>query len=122
MKAIGYKNREIKGHYIIFSLLVGICGALVGTIFGLLISSYITDMYAMFFNLPEKILGYNLQVIGYAIFISTVISAGAGWSAANTVAGIQPAESMRPETPKISSHSRWNQCHLFGPDSHLNGK
>ena len=106
MKAIGYKNREIKGHYIIFSLLVGICGALAGTIFGLLISSYITDMYAMFFNLPEKILGYNLQVIGYAFLLSTVISAGAGWSAANTVAGIQPAESMRPETPKISSHSR----------------
>lgn len=105
MKAIGYKNWEIKGHYIIFSLLVGIGGALVGTIFGLLISSYITDMYAMYFNLPQKILGYNIKVISNAFLLSIAISAMAGWSAANSVTVIQPAESMRPETPKISSHS-----------------
>ena len=105
MKALGYTSREIKSHYIIYSLLVGFCGALTGTIFGILLSGYITDMFALYFNLPEKILGYNLPVIGNAFLLSIIIAAAAGWSAANAVTGIQPAESMRPETPKIGSHS-----------------
>lgn len=105
MKALGYTSREIKSHYIIYSLLVGFCGALAGTIFGILLSGYITDMFALYFNLPEKILGYNLPVIGNAFLLSIIIAAAAGWSAANAVTGIQPAESMRPETPKIGSHS-----------------
>ena len=105
MKALGYTSREIKSHYIIYSLLVGFCGALAGIILGILLSSYITDMFALYFNLPEKILGYNLPVIGNAFLLSIIIAAAAGWSAANAVTGIQPAESMRPETPKIGSHS-----------------
>ena len=55
--------------------------------------------------MPEKILGYNLSVIGNAFLLSIIIAAAAGWSAANAVTVIQPAESMRPETPKIGSHS-----------------
>lgn len=105
MKALGYKSGEIKKHYIIYSLLVGICGALIGTLFGILFSGYITNMFAMFFNLPEKILGYNFQVIGNAFLLSISIAIVAGWSASNSVTGIQPAESMRPETPKIASRS-----------------
>ena len=105
MKALGYTSREIKSHYIIYSLLVGFCGALAGTILGILLSGYITDMFALYFNLPEKILGYNLPVIGNAFLLSIIIAAAAGWSAANAVTVIQPAESMRPETPKIGSHS-----------------
>lgn len=105
MKALGYKNWEIKGHYIIYALLIGILGALVGTIFGLSMSGYITNMYAMFFNLPEKLLGYNLGVIGNAFLLSTFVSVLAGWSASSSVTTIQPAESMRPETPKIGSRS-----------------
>lgn len=105
MKALGYNNREIKGHYIVYSLLVGILGALLGTVFGLAMSGYITEMFAMYFNLPEKVLGYNLSVIGYAFLLSTLVSVTAGWSAAGSVTRIQPAESMRPETPKIGSRS-----------------
>jgi putative ABC transport system permease protein len=105
MKALGYKNLEIKGHYMIYSLLIGVLGALLGSIFGLSMSGYITEMYAMFFNLPEKLLGYNLRVIGNAFLLSTVVSVIAGWTAASSVTHIQPAESMRPDTPKIGSRS-----------------
>ncbi len=113
MKAIGYKNWEIKGHYIIFSLLVGIGGALVG------ISSAFSYPAISLICMPcistcRKNTGLYIKVISNAFLLSIAISAMAGWSAANSVTVIQPAESMRRKLLKSAVIAGWNQYHLFG--------
>ncbi|MDD3894709.1 MAG: FtsX-like permease family protein [Syntrophomonadaceae bacterium] len=105
MKAIGYNNWEIKFHYIIYSVLIGLTGVIAGSGLGLLLSGYMTDTYSLYFNLPQKLAGYNWGVIGNAFLLSITVSVLAGLSAANAVTVINPAESMRPESPKTGSRS-----------------
>ncbi len=100
MKALGYRSRQVILHYTGYSVLVALCGAFLGTLFGLALSSFMSDTYAMYFNLPTTIGAVNTQAIVYGFVFSIVISTLAGLTACRSVVTINPAESMRPEPPK----------------------
>lgn len=100
MKAIGYNSRQVILHYTGYSVLVALCGAVLGVLLGLSLASVMSQAYAMYFNLPATIGAVNHQAILYGFLLSTGVSTLAGLTACRSVTGIKPAEAMRSEPPK----------------------
>lgn len=100
MKAIGYSSRQIMLHYIGYALTVAFAGALLGAVTGVTLASVMSQIYAAYFNLPDTISGLNSQAVLYGFMSCAAVSLAAGWSASRSVVGINPAESMHPESPK----------------------
>jgi putative ABC transport system permease protein len=105
MKAIGYDNYRIMGHYASYAVAVSILGALLGTILGLFLAGSISQVYAQFFNLPGGIQGYNMKSIFYGFILSLGVGLIAGLTASRSVTLIHPAEAMRSEPPRSNGKS-----------------
>lgn len=100
MKAIGYTNARILLHYILYSLLIALTGAIPAVFAGLLVGVKFTQLYNQIFSIPVmKIKIYwDLLIIG--VLLSTVFCLLAGYNSAKRVLDIDPAQAMRSETPK----------------------
>ncbi|AGL02407.1 ABC transporter permease [Desulfoscipio gibsoniae] len=110
MKALGYSNRQVILHYTGYSILVALCGAILGTLLGLALASVMSQAYAMYFNLPSTIGAVNTQAMVYGFVLSIAISTLAGLTACRSVVTINPAESMRPEPPKGGGRTPVESC------------
>ncbi len=100
MKAIGYNSRQVILHYTGYSILVALCGSLLGALLGLALAGVMSQAYAMYFNLPATIGAVNTRAILYGFLLSLGVSTLAGLTACRSVTAISPAEAMRPEPPK----------------------
>lgn len=110
MKALGYSNTRIMGHYTVYALAVSLFGAILGTVLGLILAGGISDLFAKYFNLPGGLKSFDSKTILYALCLSLGIGTAAGFSGARGVLYIQPAEAMRPEPPQSYGKSlleRW---------------
>ncbi|MFT9494956.1 ABC transporter permease [Anaerosolibacter sp.] len=100
LKAIGYGNYEILSHYVKFSLVIGITGAMIGNGVGIMLSGLLAQVYVMYYNLPllrsQIYYGYMVN----AVLLTCIFCIFAGLMGARPVLGIMPADSMRPEAPK----------------------
>lgn len=100
-KAMGYTNAQIIGHYTLFSLLIGICGAVPGLALGTWLAGVIATMYASeFYNVPEMAGRIYPEYYAGAMVLALSFCLGAGLWGARSVMGITPAEAMRPELPR----------------------
>jgi len=99
LKAIGYSNLQIVWHYTSYAILVSLVGAVFGTLAGMGMAKVMSDVYALFFNLPQTIGGLNVQVVIQGFLISSMVGAASGLFASRSVLRITPAEAMRPEPP-----------------------
>ena len=99
MKALGYDDLKIIGHYTGYALCVSLLGCLLGIILGILLASYMSEIYNQYFNLPQAIGGLNLKSLFQSIVLSLSVGAASGFLAARSVIKIYPAEAMRPEVP-----------------------
>jgi len=106
MKAIGYSSRQIIGHYAGYSIGIGLAGALLGSGLGILLAGAFSDLYAMYFNLPYTIGGFNYAVLVKGVALSLGVAAIAGIVSTRGVVRINPAEAMRPEPPQ-QGHAIW---------------
>ncbi len=99
MKALGYDNWQIMFHFTGYALCVTTVGAIIGTSLGIVMASGVSNMYALYFNLPQTIGGINVKAVIYSFLLSTMVGAASGFTASRKVTGINPAEAMRPEPP-----------------------
>ena len=100
MKALGYNNLDVLGHYTKFSLLIGLVGSVVGTILSIPLSAAFTDLYIMYMNIPMfKMKVYYIYIV-YGIVLTSIFCIVSGLIGARSVLKIFPADSMRPEAPK----------------------
>jgi putative ABC transport system permease protein len=99
LKAFGYDNRAVGGHYLQLALTAVAGGVVLGILLGAWLGSAMTELYTAFFHFP--ILRYELRFS--VILISFLISfAAAGFGALAAVkkaVTLPPAEAMRPEPP-----------------------
>lgn len=99
LKALGYRARELRLHYLEFAIVICALGALLGIALGLLGARALMILYAQYFKFPEFIFRFQ----PWTILGATLVSFGAGTLGA--VLGVQkavaipPAEAMRPEAP-----------------------
>ncbi|WP_313341944.1 FtsX-like permease family protein [Sedimentibacter sp.] len=100
LKALGFTEVEVLVHYLKYAASVGIIGGFLGSIFGTALSGWMTNYYLVFFSIPML----EAKVYYYRIFISVVLSLLfciiSGFLGVRGIIKINPAESMKPESPK----------------------
>ena len=101
LKALGYANREIAGHYVKWSLVITTAGTLIGIGGGAWLGLQLVGLYNLYFRFPA--LTYTLAA-GTAL-TAAGIAFGAGvlgaLSGVLRAARLPPAEAMRPEAPPV---------------------
>ncbi len=100
LKALGYGNFGILSHYVKFALVIGITGALIGNVTGVMLSSLLAQVYVIYYNLPLLKADIYYVYMVYAVLLTSIFCVVAGLMGARPVLGIMPADSMRPEAPK----------------------
>ncbi len=101
LKAMGFTNLQIMGHYTLFSLLIGITGAVPGLLIGTWLAGVVAAMYASdFYNVPDMVGKIYPEYYIGALALALLFCFGAGMWGARSVIEITPADAMRPETPR----------------------
>ena len=100
LKAVGYSNLELAGHYLQWSLGISLAGAALGILAGAWLGRGMTGLYVDFFRFPE--LSYRLPPVFAleALGIGVVAGVIGALDAVRRVARLAPAEAMRPPAPE----------------------
>ncbi len=99
LKAFGFSNREIGGHYLKFSLIIVVSGMSLGTLGGIGLGHQLVDMYTLFFRFPSLEFRLATPVVLAAIGVSTLAAVVGVAGAVKAAVQLPPAEAMRPEAP-----------------------
>jgi putative ABC transport system permease protein len=99
MRGLGYSRAAILGHYVGFSLFVGLIGSLLGVALGQFLGRGLTTMYVAELNLPFIINTTHWGIIFTGVLIGTLIPVIAGLIPAWSTMKMQPATAMRPAPP-----------------------
>ncbi len=101
LKAFGYTNRDIAGHYARLAFGIGTVGVLLGWFLGYWLGLYHTRLYADFYHFPFLLFRPGPQ----AFMIAGAVSMGAALigalAAVRAAAALPPAEAMRPPAPPL---------------------
>jgi putative ABC transport system permease protein len=99
LKSFGYTKAAVAWHYLKFSLLTVMAGAIAGIVLGAWLGRGLAGLYTDFYHFPKL----EFVLSGFAISIallSAVLSAAAGAALAiRHILKLPPAEAMRPESP-----------------------
>jgi len=104
-RAFGYSTLDLAAHYLKIALAVGVLGALVGTGLGLWFAQGLGELYRQFFSFPLLALTVDPVAVAGGWAASLVFATAGALGAVRTVARLEPAESMRPEVPRIYHRS-----------------
>ncbi len=110
MKALGCDNFQLMALYSGYSLVASIFGAFAGILGGYGLATLLTRLYSAYFNLPRLGGPLHNRAAWIAMFLSLAVGFLAGVSATRQILSIQPAESMRPPSPRVVRKSlleRW---------------
>lgn len=100
LKALGYSDREVLGHYLSFGVAVGVAGGLAGIGLGLGMTVLFLRVYRMFFEFPEFLWRFNYDLLGLGMLISIAFSILGTLKGVWHVLQLHPAEAMRPRPPE----------------------
>jgi putative ABC transport system permease protein len=99
IKALGYGNAAIAGHYVKWSLIVASAGSLLGVALGAWLGWAFTKMYTLFFHFPVLLYSLNVRVAALGMAIGLGAAVLGALSAVRRAVDLPPAEAMRPEPP-----------------------
>lgn len=101
LKAFGYGNVRIAGHYMQMVLIIVAIGTGLGVLSGTALGYWFSNIYRDLFELPYL----NFHVAPGFVLAAFGISSGAGLlgalAAVRTAARMRPADAMRPEAPAV---------------------
>lgn len=120
LKSFGYSSGEILYHYMSYAVLVGVIGGALGGISGIALAQPMTEMYKEYFSIPNLTSSFSVYYMLLGIIISLGTSLIAGFQGSKKVLKLQPAEAMRPETPKAANKTIAERIKLFW--NSLNGQ
>ncbi len=99
LKACGFSNRQIGGHYFKFSLAIVIGGVGLGALGGIMLGRELVVMYHLFFRFPQLNFQLDSRVLVAAGAVSALAAFGGVAGAVRRAVRLPPAEAMRPEAP-----------------------
>ncbi len=99
LKAFGYAHWAVGRHYLKMVFLVCICGAISGTIVGMILGRKMMTIYAEFYRYPELYYHLPPEVILGAFAVCTVATMLGTLNVVRKAVHLPPAEAMRPEAP-----------------------
>lgn len=100
LKALGYSNRAMMVHFLMFGVVIGTVGGLVGGALGILLARGMIGMYKEFFQFPSFLFR------AYPDLVLTGVAMSIGFAVAGAIRGVravlrlQPAEAMRERPPE----------------------
>lgn len=102
LMALGYSQVAITWHYVKYALLMGLAGAVSGTIAGYLLFMGIVPHFTDFFHIPfaQSIPRPSLYMAG--AIAACVVCGVAGLLGASKATSISPTEAMRPPAPEAA--------------------
>ena len=99
LKAFGYTDRQIAGHYLKFAFIFVLGGTVAGTVGGIVQGYRLVEMYHAFFRFPSLDFRLDATALLWALAVAA-LAAGVGVvGAVRRAARLPPAEAMRPEPP-----------------------
>ncbi|MEX0939042.1 MAG: ABC transporter permease [Pirellulales bacterium] len=99
LKAIGYTDRQLFGHFIKLGLGVGLISGVLGAVAGYAMAEAITGIYRQFFEFPSLKNRPYPKIYLAGIAISLVFSLSGSLHGARNALRLRPAEAMRPKPP-----------------------
>ncbi|MEY2877864.1 MAG: hypothetical protein RLZZ15_244 [Verrucomicrobiota bacterium] len=99
LKACGFSNRQVGGHYFKFSFAIVAGGILFGGIGGILLGRKFVEMYHLFFRFPQLDFTLDAHALVAAAVASALAAFGGVAGAVRRAVNLPPAEAMRPEAP-----------------------
>jgi putative ABC transport system permease protein len=99
LKAFGYPNRRILGHYAAFVLAPIAGGTVVGTGVGLWFAHLLAGVYANFFQFPAADFHPDLRVVLATFAIAAGAALTGGLAAVRAALRLPPATAMQPPVP-----------------------
>lgn len=113
LKAFGYTDAAIGGHYVKLALAPVLAGSAAGSAIGLWFAVELAQVYARFYQFP--VLRYEPEpgIVALAVLIGGGSAVFGAWDAARRAMALPPAEAMRPEAP-ARYHKGWLE-RLAGP-------
>jgi putative ABC transport system permease protein len=95
MKALGYSNGAVMGHYLSYALVIGVIGSIAGALLGLPLGAWITKLYAGELGIPIVESRFYPDLILEGAALSLVATIIAGIAPAFGAARLLPAQAMR---------------------------
>jgi putative ABC transport system permease protein len=99
LKALGYDNTSIAGHYLAYTSVVAGIGMLIGMIVGDRLGTGLTELYVRVFHFPD----FVYSNVGWVVVVSGALALAAAYGGAlSAVVGVvrlRPAEALRPPAP-----------------------
>jgi len=99
MRAVGYSRSQVLRHYLGYALVIGVAGAVAGTIAGYLLSEVMTKFYVGMLGLPYTQMQVHWLAIEEGLVLGIIPCAIAGFIPAYAASRIAPAEAMRTPAP-----------------------
>ncbi len=102
LKALGFKNGRIKGHYVLYALIVGILGTVFGALFGYGIAYFIMNpngSMGTYMDLPR----WDLAMPAYTyivIVLMNILFLAVAYLSVTRILGGTVADSLRPYVPR----------------------
>lgn len=116
LKAFGYRNREIGGHYLKLVLLIATAGALAGSLMGVAAGHSLASFYQGYFRFPFIVFRVEPGAFLTGIFVSVLSASAGSLIVLRGVVALTPAVAMRPPIPAdYSRTSNWAQRRLDQP-------
>lgn len=104
LKAFGYSNTAIGGHYLELAAIPILAGGVIGTALGLYLADRMAIVYTRFFEFPIHTYQPSWSIVLAALGISVVAAlTGVGRAVRDAVA-LPPAEAMQPPSPPSFRH------------------
>jgi putative ABC transport system permease protein len=101
VRAMGYGVGAVVAHYLKLALLVGFLGAVLGIGFGLWFAHGMAGVYQKFFSFPVLYFRTDPRVIAGGFLVSLLFAAAGALGAVLSVARLDPAQGLRPESPRL---------------------
>lgn len=102
MKAYGYSNLTVAFHYIEYALILAAAGCLGGFFVGQWLANGLLGIYVQFYQFPILEFRMYPDILTRSMGIAATFTILGALHAAIRAARIHPAESMRPEAPRIA--------------------
>lgn len=100
IKALGYSNIQVSGHYISFGLLVGTLGALFGLLMSPAMSWFVLETQKRMFSLPKWEIAYSLSSLVVALLVVMICVTSAYFASRKAIKGL-PAVFLRGKNREV---------------------
>ncbi len=117
MKALGYSDRSVMGHYLTMALVIAVAGSILGVMAGLPLGYATTSLYAGELGIPLVQSNFHPDLVLIGVLLSILFSVLAALSPARTSAHMPPAFAMRMDASIMLTKGRqtWLERWLTPP-------